>query len=253
MNYIFLPFRVIYKVYYLLYFIFSFIMFYPIFYYLLSDSKRFPKAFVMSRWYALLWQFFALAPVRAHGSSNIPKEGAFIICANHTSYMDIPVIYCLFKKYFVFIGKKEIEKWPLFHIFYTSKMNISVDRDSLSGSMEALKRMLEEIEKGHPLAIFPEGTIPKSVPVLGEFKSGAFAVAIRKQIPILPVTFVTNWKRLGRSGLWKGHAGPGFSEVVIHEAVTTTGLTKKDADSLQKWVRMTINIPLKERYGCDIL
>lgn len=247
-----LPFWVTYKLYYFLYFVISFLAAYPVFYYLLSDRKRFPRAFVVMRWFALIWQSFAFVPIRTQGRSNIPDKGSFIICANHTSYMDIPVIYCLFKNYFVFVGKKEIEKWPLFHIFYTSKMNISVDRESPSGSMEALKRMLEEIEKGHPLAIFPEGTIPKTVPELGEFKSGAFAIAIRKQIPILPVTFVTNWKRLQRSGLWKGHAGPGYSEVVIHEPVPTTGLTKKDADRLQEKIRAIINIPLKEHFGCDV-
>ena len=204
------------------------------------------------RWFAIVWQAFAFTPVRARGRNNIPNEGSFIICANHTSYMDIPVMYCVFKRYFVFVGKKEIEKWPLFHIFYTSGMNIAVDRDNPAESFDAFKRMLQEIDRGNPLAIFPEGTIPKNTPELGEFRSGAFSIAIRKQIPIIPITFVTNWQRLQRSGVWNGKAGPGFSEVVIHEPVSTLGLTKKDTDNLQKIVREIINKPLKYRFGCKL-
>ncbi|KAB2879618.1 1-acyl-sn-glycerol-3-phosphate acyltransferase [bacterium] len=252
MKYLLLPLRVIYKIYYLTYFVLSFLICYPIFYYLLASRSRFLKAFILMRWYALVWQFFAFSPVRVRAVSNIPCNGSFIICANHSSYMDIPVMYCVFKRYFVSVGKKEIEKWPLFHIFYTSEMNIAVDRDSPSASFDAFKRMLTEIDKGNPLAIFPEGTIPKHAPKLGDFKSGAFSIAIRKQIPILPVTFVTNWKRLQRSGVWEGKAGPGFSEVVIHEIVDTTGLTKKDTDDLQIRVKKIINRPLKERFGCEV-
>lgn len=249
MKYIVHLFRMLYKIYYLVYFVVSFLVCYPIFYYLLIDPKHFSKAFVLMRWFAVLWQFFALAPVRVRGIGNIPVDGPFIICANHTSYMDIPVMYCVFKRYFVFVGKKEIEQWPLFHIFYTSGMNISVDRDSPNASFDAFKRMLIEIDRGHPLAIFPEGTIPKHVPELGEFKPGAFSIAIRKQIPVLPVTFVSNWERLQRSGLWSGKASPGFSDVIIHKPVFTKGLNKNDTDDLQNKVKAIIDTPLKERYG----
>lgn len=204
------------------------------------------------RWLSICWHTSILVPVRVRGYSNIINEGSYILCANHSSYMDIPAIYCVFSKYFVFIGKKEIEKWPLFHIFYTSGMNITVDRDNPSESFDAFKRMLGEIDKGNPLAIFPEGTIPKHVPELGEFKSGAFSIAIRKQIPVLPVTFVTNWERLQRKGLFSGKTGPGYSEVVIHEPIITKGLSKKDTDELQKKVREIINKPLKERFGCVV-
>lgn len=104
--------------------------------------------------------------------------------------------------------------------------------------------MLHEIDLGNPLAIFPEGTISKEAPTLAPFKSGAFAIAIQKQIPILPVTFVTNWKRLQRGGIWKGKAGPGIAEVVIHKPILTTGLTKEHIDQLQNQVQTIISGPL---------
>ncbi|MCE9540701.1 MAG: 1-acyl-sn-glycerol-3-phosphate acyltransferase, partial [Bacteroidetes bacterium] len=77
-------------------------------------------------------------------------------------------------------------------------MNILVDRDTRTGNFKAFKNMSYAIDDGNPLVIFPEGTISKDAPKLTTFKSGAFAIAIQKQIPILPITFVTNWKLLSR-------------------------------------------------------
>ena len=251
MNYLLTPFRIAYKFYYFIYVGLALIITYPFFYFLLSDPKRFPYAFKMMRWFSIAWQAFALVPVRVKGRENILSHGSFIICANHTSYMDIPVTYCVFKKYFVFVAKREVESWPLFKIFFTSKINITVDRESGSGSIEAFKQMMEEIDKGHPLAIYPEGTISRLAPEMLDFKPGAFSIAIRKQIPILPVTFVTNWRRLQRNKKWTARAGPGVSEVIIHKPVNTVGLSKKDSDALSLKVKNTIYAPLKERYAFE--
>lgn len=204
------------------------------------------------RFYARVLNFFAIVKIKVRGIKNIPVTGSYIICPNHSSFLDIPCIYIIFKKYFVFTGKKEIEKWPLFHIFYTSGMNILVDRSNRAGAFRSFKRMAEEIDRGNPLMIFPEGTISKVAPSLTDFKSGAFAMAIQKEIPIIPVTFITNWKRLQRSNFFSGKAGPGLSEVVIHKPVYTSELKKNDTDFLQNKVREIINEPLKENYGCRI-
>lgn len=247
MHYILLPFRVIYKIYYLIIFVLSLIITYPFVYYLLSDPKRFPIAFNVMRLHSYILLLFAGARLKVRGVINIPKEGAYIICPNHSSYLDIFCIYAVFSKYFVFTGKQEIEKWPLFHIYYTSGMNILVDRDSKTGSIKSLKRIYQEIDKGNPLVIFPEGTISKKAPTLAPFKSGAFVIAIQKQVPIVPVTFVTNWKLLQRGGFWKGKAGPGITEVVIHKPIITTGLSKRDIDQLQNQVQTIINSPFSSR------
>lgn len=238
------PFRVIYKIYYLVFFVSSLILFFPIEYYLLSDSSRFPKAFAIMRFHAFILLFFAGVILKIKGSKNIPKNGAYIICSNHTSFLDPFCIYRIFRQYFVFIGKKEIEKWPLFHIFYTSGMNILVDRHSKTGDIKALKRMSQEIDNDNPLAIFPEGTRSKDAPKLEPFKPGAFAIAIKKQVPIVPITFVTNWKRLQQGGIWRGKAGPGIAEVIIHKPIQTIGLNKDDITQLQMQVQGVINAPL---------
>jgi len=204
------------------------------------------------RFYAKLWHLFTLVPVRVKGETNPIKNSSYLILCNHSSYMDIPCVYVVFKQFFLITGKKEIENWPLFNVFYTSGMNILVDRKNKNGSILALKRMINEIDKQNPIVLFPEGTISPKAPELIKFKPGAFSLAISKQIPILPVTFVSNWQRLQRKNFWLGKAGPGFADVVVHKPVYTNNLTKDDVKKLAKQVQAIINKPLNERWGCTL-
>ena len=246
MEYILLPFKVAYRIYYFLLFAATLIILYPAFLYLLHTPDRYPYAFKLMRVFGWILLLFGGIIPRVKGRNNIPQKGGYIICPNHSSFIDIPCLYTSFNRYFVFTGKKEIEKWPLFKIFYTSGMNILVDRENANGSIKALKRMSRELDKGNPLAIFPEGTVSKTAPEMGEFKTGAFALAIQKQVPILPITFLTNWKRIQRKGLLKGKSGPGISEIINHAPVDTMGYTKDRIEELKNHVYSIINAPLKQ-------
>lgn len=240
MNYLLWPFRVMYKLYYLAIFSILMIAAFPFYYYLLASPKRFPVAFRIMRLHAKVLLVVTGIFIRVKGQERIPASGAYILCSNHTSFLDAFCFYAIFPKYFVFTGKKEIEKWPLFHIFYTSGMNIIVDRQNAAASIGTLKRMSHELRNGNPLAIFPEGTRPENPPKPGPFKQGAFALAIQMQVPVLPVTFKTNWKRLGRGGLFSGYASPGICDVIIHPPVVTSGMKKNDIESLQKNIHRII-------------
>jgi len=94
--------------------------------------------------------------------------------------------------------------------------------------------MTHEIEIGNSLCVFPEGTISKKAPEMNEFKKGAFAIAIKKQVPVLPVVFTSNYKRMQRSGFLSGKASPGIADVQILEPVRTTGLEMDDLENLEK-------------------
>ena len=245
MEVILFPFRLLYRIYFLVFFGITLILFYPIFKFYLSKEKRFPAAFTLMRVYAKLWLYGSGIFLKASGKENIIKDGPYVICANHSSFIDIPCLYSLLDNYFVFTGKKEIEKWPLFRVFYTSGMNILVDRHNKKGDLVAFKRMLQVIDSGNPLMVFPEGTISKEAPNLAEFKTGAISIAIKKQVPILPITFKSNWRRLQKKGILKGKASPGISEIIVHKAISTTGMNKSDVESLTTILKETIGSPLK--------
>lgn len=243
------PFRFVYKIYLLILFVFLLVVLYPFLRFFLSKKERFPTAFKIMKFYGKLFLFCSGVFMKIEGRKNIIESQPFLICSNHSSYLDIPCLYSIFDQYFVFTGKKEVEKWPLFHIFYTSGMNILVDRNNKMGLIKAFKSMMDVIDEGHPLVILPEGTISRVAPKLTEFKTGSVSLAIRKQVPILPITFTTNWIRLQRKGLFAGKASPGISEVIIHPLISTNKLTKNDTDELQLKLRDIINAPLHDKYG----
>lgn len=244
-----LPFTILYKIHILIFFALIMVLYFPVFRFLLAKQSRFSTAFRFIKGFSRLWLLGCGIFIRVKGREHIIMDKPFIICSNHSSFIDPATLYSIFPQHFVFTGKQEIENWPLFHIFYTSGMNILVDRHSRIGAMKGFKKMMHVLEDGYPLVILPEGTIPVDAPKLGEFKSGVTALAIQQQIPIIPVTQTTNWKRLQRRGLMKGKASPGIANVIIHPPIETKGLTKSDDKELLTKLRDIINEPLHEKYG----
>lgn len=248
-HYMMMPVRIIYKLHIFFSFATWLLLFYPLMYFFLKDSKRLRTAFWIIKAFTFTFHCFALIPPRVRGKSNFPKTGAYLVCFNHGSFLDITNAYNVMTDYFVFVGKKELKKWPLFQVFFLSEMNILIDRKSRIESYRSLVKIGEELEKGNPVALFPEGTMTKKGPEMNDFKSGAFVIAIQKQVPIIPVTYLTHWKRIENGGFWHGFVSPGWCDVLIHEPISTIGLTKGDVDILSQKVFEVINAPLIERFG----
>lgn len=129
------------------------------------------------------------------------------------------------------MGKQELDKAPLFRIFF-KEMNILVDRSSSMSSHRAFMRAGADIDKGASVFLFPEGTISSHGKLRG-FKNGAFKLAIEKQVPIVPVTYLNNWKLLQNGGFFKAYGRPGISKAVVHEPIPTIGMSEKDLVSLR--------------------
>lgn len=240
------PFHWIYKSLYLLYFALTLILLFPVFAWTLRKESAYPSAFKAMRfWGHLLAYIPVVIPIRR---GNIPKDmKRHIIVSNHGSYLDIVLSYCVFRDYFIFMGKQEIRKVPLFRIFFRD-MNIAVKRSSVVDSHRAFIRARDALRKGYNLFLFPEGTISRKAPVMQAFKNGAFKLAIEEQADILPVTFVDNWKLLEDKAYLKGAARPGFSRIIVHPVISTKGLTIEDVSLLSLKVRGIIEKPLIENY-----
>ena len=126
-------------------------------------------------------------------------------------------------------------------------MQISVNRDSRSSSHKAYLRACEEIEAGHSIFIFPEGTI-SSFGTLKPFKNGPFKLAIEKQVPILPITYLNNWKLLQNGGLFKSTGRPGISKAIIHKPINTQGMSEENIVNLRHQVYELINNTLNKKH-----
>lgn len=137
------------------------------------------------------------------------------------------------------MGKQELNKAPLFKIFFKD-MNILVDRKSTMSSHRAFLRAANELKNGNGVFLYPEGTISSSGKLRG-FKNGAFKLAIEQQVPIVPITFLNNWKLLQNGGFFKASGRPGLSKVIIHEPISTIGMTEDDLVSLRSKVHQLIS------------
>jgi 1-acyl-sn-glycerol-3-phosphate acyltransferase len=181
----------------------------------------------------------------------IPKElkGPYVICANHASYLDIISFYWILPKTrFLFMGKSELLKWPVINIFFR-KIDIAVNREKRHSAMRSIMRAKREIQNGWSIVIYPEGGIPLTAPKMGQFKNGAFKMAIDLGVPILPITCLDNWRLFGTDPMLSARAHPGISNVIIHEPISTEGLEKKDLVSLRNQTFDVINKPLMEKHG----
>ena len=109
--------------------------------------------------------------IRIHGEIEI--EGPVLFACNHTSYTDITILGSLLPASFV--AKAEVAGWPLFGVLAKLQRTVFVDR---RGSRAARQRdeMVERLEKGDSLILFPEGTSSDGNAVL-PFKSALFSVA----------------------------------------------------------------------------
>lgn len=231
---------IFWKAYFLLSFIISLIVLYPLFYILLLNRNWFPAAFKLKKLWTK-WIFSASGIITRvtykTPENKLPKTAVY--CANHMSYLDIVSAYIVIPHYFVSMAKKELGKAPLFNIFF-KEMNILVDRKSITASHKALVKAAEEIDRGNSVFLFPEGGIITNDGKLHNFKNGAFKLAIDKQVPIVPITFLNNFKLFQNGALFRTQGRPGFSRVVVHEPVSTVGLTADDLISLRNRVHHVI-------------
>lgn len=191
--------------------------------------------------------FFALIFFDIKGREKI-KDEPYIICMNHQSYLDILFAYKVVGKYFFkFIGKSELLKWPMIGMFFRKGMDIPVDRVNPRKARESLELWKKALQEDISIAIFPEGVIPDDTPQLKKFKNGAFKIAVELNIPILPVTFLDNWKRMESDPMhFSAMASPGMCRAIVHDPIYTQGMDLMDLAPLREKVYEVINAPLVE-------
>ncbi|OUW34419.1 MAG: hypothetical protein CBD39_03895 [Flavobacteriaceae bacterium TMED179] len=121
--------------------------------------------------------------------NSFPEESkSMVLVANHTSYIDIMLMFRMRKTPFVFVGKKELIKIPFFGYLY-KRAAITVDRSSLKSRKQVYESARKVILKGYSICIFPEKDYLEEKVLLNSFKKGAFKLAIEHQLPVFPIVF----------------------------------------------------------------
>ena len=169
--------------------------------------------------------------------TKLEKGKSYMFVANHTSVTDILLMLAVVKQPFVFVGKAELAKFPIFGYFY-KRTCILVDRASSKSRMAVFERAQKRLNSGLSICIFPEGGVPNDeTMVLDEFKDGAFRLAIEHQIAIVPLTFADNKKRFSYT-FFSG--GPGIMRVKVHQPIPTLGKTLNDKKEIKDETRTVI-------------
>ncbi|WP_369765902.1 lysophospholipid acyltransferase family protein [Flavobacterium sp. WC2429] len=197
-------------------------------------EKGYPYFFKMAR----IWAKFILYGMgfyyKIDKNQILETDKSYMIVANHTSMVDIMLMLAVIKNPFVFVGKQELAKIPLFGFFY-KRTCILVDRGCSKSRMEVFNQAQKRINRGLSVCIFPEGGVPNDESiVLDTFKDGAFRLAIEHQIPIVPITFGDNKKRFSYT-FFSG--SPGIMRVKIHSQVDTISKTGTDRKAIRENVR----------------
>jgi 1-acyl-sn-glycerol-3-phosphate acyltransferase len=145
-------------------------------------------------WLATVWARSLLLGsglhVRVEGLEQIDPLASYVFAANHTSYMDTPVVLAHLSSQFRFLAKSSLFKIPLLGWHLDRAGHISVPLGDPRASVKSMQRAAEVIkEKKISLLIFPEGGRTQDG-ILQPFKEGAAYIAIRAGVPIVPVVLI---------------------------------------------------------------
>lgn len=201
------------------------------------SEKTYPQFFILARFWAKIILFGMGFYYRIDREEEMQKGKSYMLVANHASMTDIMLMLAISKNPFVFVGKKELVKIPIFGFFY-KRTCILVDRSSSKSRFEVFKRAQERLNQGLSICIFPEGGVPEDESIiLDAFKDGAFRLAIEHQIEIVPMAFADNKKRFSFRFL---SGSPGIMRATVHKFIPTAGLTLDDKQDLRDKVRSII-------------
>lgn len=230
-------FATFYRIWFYLIIAFTTILLFPFLVISILKYSWYPFFFKVARiWSAIIIYGIGCYPIIKR-DIKYEKGKSYMFVANHTSMTDIMLMFYVAKNPFVFVGKKELAKIPLFGYIY-KRTCILVDRGNAKSRVEAFRRAEIRLNEGLSVCIFPEGGVPDDLSLLlDEFKDGAFRLSIEHQIPIAPMTFHDNKKRFPYSFFI---GSPGRMRVKVHKLIPTAMLTLDNRKDLKKETRNVI-------------
>jgi len=237
------PLTLLYRIWFYILVLVPIILLFPFILATILSEKTYPLFFKIAR----LWSKIILIGMGFNYSiegDEVFEDGkSYMLVANHTSMTDIMLMLIAVKNHpFVFVGKKELAKIPIFGFIY-KRVCILVDRSSSKSRYAVFERAQKRIHQGLSICIFPEGGVPEEHVVLDEFKDGAFRIAIEHGLPIVPMVFFDNKKRFSYT-FFSG--SPGKMRAKIYPIIETKGKTLEDRNALKQQVRDIILQPLLE-------
>lgn len=139
--------------------------------------------------------FHLLYRIRIEGKENIPTEGTYVVCSNHKSLMDPPMLGVCLPFPVRFMAKEELFRNKLFGGVLRAVGAFPIKRGK--SDVGALRGAMKMLESGENVAIFPEGTRSKG-DTMRRGKQGAALIAVKAGVNILPVGIEGEYKLFRR-------------------------------------------------------
>ena len=237
------PLTLLYRIWFYILVLVPIIVLFPFILATILSEKTYPLFFRIARIWAKVILIGMGFNYSIEGDEVFEDGKSYMLVANHTSMTDIMLMLIAVKNHpFVFVGKKELAKIPIFGFIY-KRVCILVDRSSSKSRYAVFERAQKRIHQGLSICIFPEGGVPEEHIVLDEFKDGAFRIALEHGLPIVPMVFFDNKKRFSYT-FFSG--SPGKMRAKIYPIIETKGKTLEDKNALKQQVREIILQPLLE-------
>ncbi len=191
----------------------------------------------LMHWFARGWSWLIMksiwSPVKVIGLDKIDTSRPHVYAVNHASALDIPVLYVNLPFQFRIAFKKELLAYPVIGWHLKRSGQICIDQQNPSRSISSIRQALKELKDGVPLVIFPEGGRTPD----GEIKPflpGAFFLAIKAQVDIVPVALIGTYELLPMNTY---HIKCRPLEMRVGEPISTAGLTGRDLETVSNQVR----------------
>ena len=197
----------------------------------------------MAQFWARILVWNSGSTLTVYGAENFSKFPVAVIASNHTSYMDTPVLFSSLPFQFRILAKKELWPIPFIGWYLNRSGQIPIDTRTARGTIASLAGGVRALGRGMTLFVFPEGGRTRDGE-LQPFMSGAAYLAIRAQVPLVPLALTGVYDVLP---IHTHTFFPGKMTLTVGEPIETTGMTTKQVDELNGQLREAITQLINER------
>ncbi|HUA99197.1 MAG TPA: lysophospholipid acyltransferase family protein [Terracidiphilus sp.] len=194
----------------------------------------------IARWWARGSVWASGSRITIRGAQNLRKHPVAVYACNHTSYMDTPVVFASLPFSFRILAKKELWPLPFIGWYLQRSGQIPIDTANPHATLSSLGAGVKALRAGMPLFVFPEGRRTQTGE-LHPFLSGAAFLAIRAQVPLVPIALAGVYDLLP---IHTHHFYPGELTLTAGEPIETKGMNLRQADELTARVRAAIEAML---------